>query len=53
MTYTFVKLEVSDDTYNEIKEKLIEAGYASQIEEGIIDMHGIALIKKSNLIETK
>lgn len=47
MTYTFVKLEVSESTYNEVKEKLKESGKIQILnEEGVIDMNGIALIKK-------
>ena len=44
MTYTYAILEVSKEAYDEIKEKLKEAGYQDAFgEEGIIDMHGIAL----------
>ena len=46
MTYTYALLEVSDAAYEEIKLKLLNAGYDHAISEsGEIDMHGIALIK--------
>lgn len=44
MTYTYATLEISRAAYDEIYEKLKAAGYDSAIEdEGLIDMHGIAL----------
>lgn len=47
MTYTFVVLEVSSVAYQEIKDKLVRAGYDDQIsEDGLIDMHGIAVKEK-------
>ena len=47
MTYTYALLEISEAAYDEIKAKLNEAGYHQAFgEEGEIDMHGIALVKK-------
>jgi len=47
MTYTYAILEVSLEAYNEIREKLLKAGYEDQFyregEEEVIDMHGLAL----------
>ncbi len=43
MSHTYAILKVSEASYNEIKEKLEKAGYEHAIEEGVIDMHGIAL----------
>ncbi len=42
MSHTYALLEVSKEAYEEIKKKLIEAGY--KVEDCEIDMHGIALI---------
>ena len=48
MTYTFAKLEVSQSTYDEVRAKLVEAGYEHAFgmddEVELIDMHGIALV---------
>lgn len=47
MTYTYAILEVSKETYREIKKLLEDAGYQDQFHEDdgevVIDMHGIAL----------
>lgn len=43
MTHTFAKLEVSEKTYKEIKEKLEAAGYHHAFVDGVIDMNGIGL----------
>ncbi|MDQ3562701.1 MAG: hypothetical protein M3436_00700 [Pseudomonadota bacterium] len=43
MTHTYAVLEVSQATYDEIKAKLIEAGYNHAFHAHLIDMHGIAL----------
>ena len=45
MTYTYAILPVSKAAFAEIRAKLIEAGYDDAISEddGVIDMHGIAL----------
>ena len=49
MTYTYAILKVSKETYDEIRQKLSEAKYDHAFdEEGIIDMHGIALEKDKN-----
>ena len=50
-THTFVNLAVSKETYEEIKQKLLAAGYNhafnyNRDEEETIDMHGIGLIKE-------
>lgn len=49
-THTYAVLEVTQSTYDEIKQKLTAAGYQHQFyksykqdEKEIIDMHGIAL----------
>ena len=47
MTYTYVLMEVSQEAHEEIKKKLLDAGYNQAIhddEGGALDMHGIALI---------
>lgn len=48
-TYTFAKLEVSQQAYDEIREKLVEAGYehAFGLDDDVelMDMHGIALVR--------
>jgi hypothetical protein len=45
MTHTYAVLEVSKEAFEEIKTKLLAAGYQHAIDddEGIIDMHGIGL----------
>lgn len=51
MTYTFATLDVSESTYNEIRAKLVDAGYEHAIladgDDELIDMKGIALAKPS------
>lgn len=45
-THTYALLEVSEEAYEEIKRKLLDAGYDQVITLfGEIDMMGIALIK--------
>ena len=45
MTHTYALLEVSNAAYQEVKRKLIDAGYGSAVNsDGEIDMHGIALV---------
>jgi hypothetical protein len=49
MTRTFATLEVSEPTFDEIRAKLVQAGYSHAIREDpgffeLIDMHGIALV---------
>jgi len=50
MTRTYVHLEVSESTYNDIAAKLKDAGYDhafhSHDETPCVDMHGIALVKE-------
>ena len=48
MAHTYAELSVSEEAYNEIKGKLEDAGYKDSIEDDVIDMHGIALIKEGN-----
>lgn len=47
MSHTCVIMEVSYETYEEIRSRLLEAGYTQAIQESgafeRIDMHGIAL----------
>lgn len=54
-TYTFVTLEVSQETYNEIYELLAKAEYHQAFLENdtLIDMHGIALIAKERTEKEK
>jgi len=48
MTHTYALLEVSVPVYEEIKEKLLAAGYQHAFnDKGEIDMHGIALVKEN------
>lgn len=45
-THTFVKLEVSVETYTEVEEKLRAAGYDHVfLKGGVIDMYGIGLVR--------
>lgn len=47
MTHTYVKLGLSSEAYSEIREKLEAAGYHHAIhEDGVIDMHGLAIEEK-------
>ena len=44
MTYTYAIMEVSQKVYDEVRAKLLDAGYADQIDPSEnLDMHGIAL----------
>lgn len=46
MSHTYALLDVSPSSYEEIKAKLLEAGYSHAINDrGEIDMHGLALVK--------
>ncbi len=48
-TYTYALVPVSEQTYNEIKELLLKHGYEHAIiENGVIDMHGLALTNKDD-----
>ena len=51
MTHTYALLEISGLAFEEIKGKLIAAGYSDQFEEidgkTVIDMHGIGLVKEN------
>jgi len=44
-THTFAELEVSEGAYDEIAQKLKDAGYEHAFIGGTIDMHGIGLTK--------
>lgn len=50
MTYTYAIMEVSPAVYEEIKRKLLEAGYDHAVEVDVdgetLDMHGIGLQKQ-------
>lgn len=48
MTHTYATLVVSEAAYDEVARILTDAGYMCINEEGEIDMHGIALVKKEN-----
>jgi len=48
-THTYATLEVSDDVYNEIAQKLFDAGYTHVLNDGAIDMAGIALVRERNI----
>lgn len=44
MTYTYAIMKVSQKVYDEVRAKLVAAGYADQIDlNGNLDMHGIDL----------
>jgi hypothetical protein len=43
MAHTYAIVEVSKEVYKEIRGKLEEAGYGHAVEDGIMDMHGLAL----------
>jgi len=43
MTHTYVLLEISQDAFDEVEDKLREAGYDHAFVDGNIDMHGLAL----------
>jgi len=52
-THTYAKLELSSDAYDEIKEKLVRAGYQQAfINDGTIDMHGIGVTRGPALPST-
>jgi hypothetical protein len=50
-THTFAKLEISQVAFDEIRLKLLRAGYEEQCHnedgEELIDMHGIAIVPES------
>lgn len=50
MTYTYALLEINGLAFDEIKGKLVAAGYSDQLQESdgriVIDMHGIGLAKE-------
>lgn len=49
-TRTYATMEVSWVTYEEIKAKLLEAGYQDQVVDGELDMHGIALVQAEHKV---
>lgn len=53
MSYTFVELEVSEETYKEIWKLLATAGYHHAFLDGAIDMKGIALVMKERTQKEK
>lgn len=51
MTYTYVLMEVSPQTYDEIAKKMRDAEYDHAFgDEGEIDMHGIAIVKRDTVL---
>lgn len=52
-THTFVELEVSAASYDEIAGKLRDAGYSHAFIDQTIDMHGIGLTRGPEPVETK
>src|SRR5687768_10458814 len=44
-THTYAELEVSAAAYDEVADKLKAAGYDHAFQDGVIDMHGIALTR--------
>jgi hypothetical protein len=48
ITHTFAELEVPSELYDLVAQKLETAGYLHAIEGGVIDMHGIALVRESH-----
>ena len=59
MSHTYAIMEVSYEAYEEIREKLIAAGYADQIDDvphsvfEVLDMHGIGLRVETKTPEEK
>ena len=53
MSHTYATLPVSKSAYNEIMAKMEDAGYEENIEEGVIDMHGIALVVEETEEQTE
>lgn len=55
-THTYAVLEVSQTTYNEIRQLLVEAGYQHtfilEYDSEVIDMHGIAIQGVSKDMDT-
>lgn len=55
MSYSYASLEVSQATFNEIRDKLRDIGYGCQIiknvhgEDRLLNMVGLALIADTNL----
>lgn len=53
MPYTYVLIEVSKATFDEIEKKLRDAGYEHAIDDdsGMLDMHGLALVLNGALAD--
>lgn len=50
-THTYALMDVSAETYAEIRRKLEEAGYQHAImEDGVLDMHGIGIGTEADTI---
>ncbi len=49
MTRTYAKLAVSQQAFDEIRAKLVAAGYGDQVDtdKALVDMHGIALVSET------
>ena len=49
-THTYVKLPVSQETFDEIRNKLLDAGYGEflSLDDESIDMHGLAIIVEAS-----
>lgn len=48
-THTYAELGLSEAAYNEIAQKLRDAGYDHAfMDDGAIDMHGIGITKEHN-----
>ena len=50
-TYTYITMEVSSAAYEEIRKKLLDAGYNDAVHDGddvkeVLDMRGIALVEE-------
>lgn len=50
MTYTYVTMGVSQAVFNEVRRRLLDAGYTHAVEDGTLDMHGIALVVQEEVM---
>lgn len=55
MTHSYAIMEVSAAAFEEIEHKLREAGYVHviDVEEGLLDMQGIALAKANSNVQSE
>lgn len=53
MTHTYVECAVSHAAHREIEALLRKAGYDHAIEDGVIDMHGLALVIDAELVDAE